>query len=150
MIQGGGPWRPSLKRHRKLGKLDVKELQLQQWECSLYTSSTLRRENRAQKHINNPHVQGARTQDIQHDSGHPNSPIIHQVRASSLPPIREWSSPSTEPTQTKIKNTQKRKPGRRLTNTTLFSRAPVSVDATYRLGGQKRCPIEVTFPNWRH
>ena len=49
---------------------------------SLYTPSTLRRENKAQKHINNPHVQGARTQDIQHDVGHPNSPTIHQVHAS--------------------------------------------------------------------
>ena len=127
--------------------LDVNELQLQQRDSSLYTPSTLRGENRAQKHINNPHVQGACTQDIQHDAGHPNSPTIHQVHASSLPPIREWSSPSTEPTQTKMKNTQKRKPGRRLTNTTLFVRAPVSADATYRLGGQKRCPIEVTLPN---
>ena len=65
MIQGRGPRRPSPKRHWTRGKLDVKELQLQQGECSLYTSSTLRRENRAQKHTNNPHVQGARTQDIQ-------------------------------------------------------------------------------------
>ena len=51
---------------------------------SLYTPSTLRRENRAQKHINNPHVQEARTQDIQYDAGHPNRPTIHQVHASYI------------------------------------------------------------------
>ena len=43
------------------------------------------------KHINNPHVQGARTQDIQHDAGHPNSPTIHQVHASTVPQIRTRS-----------------------------------------------------------
>ena len=74
--------RPSPRRHSALGRLDVKELQLRQRDSSLYTPSTLRGENRAQKHINNPHVQGARTQDIQHDAGHPNSPTIHQVHAS--------------------------------------------------------------------
>ena len=129
------------------GQIRRQRITINKESVSLYTSSTLRRENRAQKHINNPHVQGARTQDIQHDAGRPNSPTIHQVHASSLPPIRKWSSSSTKPTQTKMKNTQKRKSGRRLTNTTLFSRAPASVDATYRLGGQKRCPIEVTLPN---
>ena len=45
--------------------------------------STLRGENRAQKTHNNPHVEGARTQDKQHDAGHPNSPTIQQVHASS-------------------------------------------------------------------
>ena len=72
-------------------ELDVKELQLQQGDSSLYTSSTFRRENRAQKHINNPHVQGARTQDIQHNAGHPNSPTIHQVHASQDLQVQGWS-----------------------------------------------------------
>ena len=66
-------------------ELDVKRIQLQQGDGSLYTPSTLRGENRAQKHINNPHVQGARKQDKQHDAGHPNSPTIHQVHASLCP-----------------------------------------------------------------
>ena len=46
----------------------------------------------------------------------------------------------------KRRKTQKQKPGRRLTNTTLFVKAPVSADATYRLGGWKWCHIKGDSP----
>ena len=92
MIQGGGPCRSSPERHMQLGRVRRQRITIKTERVSLYTSSTLRRENRAEKHINNPHVQGARTQDIQHDAGRPNSPTIHQVHASVKYRIRKDAS----------------------------------------------------------
>ena len=62
MIQGGGPRRSSPRRHTCTGQLDIKELQLQQRECSLYTSSTLRREKQGAKtHKQSPRPRGTHT-----------------------------------------------------------------------------------------
>ena len=83
VIQGGGPRRPSPGRHNELGRLDVKELQLQQREGIIIYPLYIEGGKQGEKHINNPHVQGARTQDIQHDAGHPkqfnNPPSPHII-----------------------------------------------------------------------
>ena len=62
------------------------------------------------------------------------------------PPHKRVVVPEHEVYLDKIKTTQKQKPGHQLTSTTLFIRAPVSADATYRLGGRKRCHIKGDSP----
>ena len=62
LIQGGGPCRPSPKRHRSLGRWDAKRITISQRECSLYTCPTLDRRNRAQKHTKqSPRPRGTHT-----------------------------------------------------------------------------------------
>ena len=63
MHGGGTPQGPPQRRHRSLGRLGAQRITIRQRECSLYPYPTLGRRNTAFKHINNPHVQGARTQD---------------------------------------------------------------------------------------
>ena len=64
LMQGGGtPQGPPQRRHRSLGRLGAQRITIRQRECSLYPYPTLGRRNTAFKHINNPHVQGACTQD---------------------------------------------------------------------------------------
>ena len=56
-----------------------KELQLHRENVHYIPTLHWVGETRRKNTQNNPHVQGARTQDIQNESGHPNSPTIHQT-----------------------------------------------------------------------
>ena len=50
VIQGGGPRRPSPKRHRFTGQVRRQRITMTESECSLYTYSTLSRRNKTKKH----------------------------------------------------------------------------------------------------
>ena len=141
MIQGGGPCRSSPEGHTLTRQVRRQRITIKQREVSLYSSSTLRRENRAENTQIIPTSRGHAHMTVQHDAGHPNSPTIHQTTHHHSPHKRVVV-PEHEAYPDQIKTTQKRKPSRRLTNTTLFIRAPVSADATYRLGGQSGATVK--------
>ena len=82
MIQGGGPRRSSPKRHNGTGQIRRQRITITIVRIGIIYPRYIEGGKQSTKHTNNPYVQGARTQDIQHDAGHPNSPTIHQVHAS--------------------------------------------------------------------
>ena len=63
MIQGEGPRRSSLERHRSLGRIGAqKNYNLQRVNVIIFLPY-IGQAKQGAKHTKNPHVQGARTQD---------------------------------------------------------------------------------------